>query len=243
MENKKYEITTNELVIDGRKFFQVKALKDFGSVFAGKLGGYVENEHNLSQEDSCWIEPTVVLMDGARVTDHAYVCGNSVVRNNGHVRDRAFVRNATVCDNAVVEGAAHIFGGNHDYNSIVIKDSAVVSGNLHGGFVICENAVIKGIVENYVDMWIGTDINGEDRIVTYPAPKGTEYTYHASIITYENKDVWTFRNQESVIEVTSREIDSLLSELIGPKFATYMQFIRDAHRSIYDIELFEEDFE
>lgn len=46
MENKKYEITTNELVLDGRKFFQVKALKDFGSVMAGKLGGYVEGENN-----------------------------------------------------------------------------------------------------------------------------------------------------------------------------------------------------
>lgn len=243
MENKKYEITTNECVIDGRKFFQVKALKDFGSVVAGKLGGYVEGEHNLSQEGSCWIEPTVVLMDNARVTDHAYVSGNSVIRNNGHVRDRAFVRNATVCDSAVVEGASHIFGGNHDYNSIVIKDNAVVSGNLHGSFVICENAVIKGIVENYTDMWIGTDTSGEDHIVTYPAPKGTEYAFNAVIVTYTNKDVWTFRHEDGVVEVTSREIDSLLPELIGPKFTTYMRHIRDAHHSVYDIELFEEDFE
>ena len=50
MENKKYEITTNELVLDGRKFFQVKALKDFGSVVAGKLGGYVEGEHTFPKK-------------------------------------------------------------------------------------------------------------------------------------------------------------------------------------------------
>lgn len=243
MENKKYEITTNELVIDGRKFFQVKALKDFGSVMAGKLGGYVEGEHNLSQEGTCWIDQGVIVMDNACVIHDAYVSGNSSIRGNARVYDRAFVRNATVCDNAVVMGASHVYGGNYDYNSIVIKDDAVVSGSLHGSFVICGNANIKGNIENYSDKWIGTDTSGMDRLVTYPAPKGTEYSYHADIITYENKDVWTFRNEESVIELTSREIDSLLPELIGPKFATYMQFIRDAHHSIYDIELFEEDFE
>lgn len=37
----KYTITSNILTIDDRDFFQVKALKDFGSVKAGDLGGYV----------------------------------------------------------------------------------------------------------------------------------------------------------------------------------------------------------
>lgn len=243
MENKKYEITTNELVLDGRKFFQVKALKDFGSVVAGKLGGYVEGEHNLSQEGTCWIDQGVIVIDNACVTHDAYVSGNSSIRGNAQVRNRAFVRNATVCDNAVVEGASRVVGGHHDYNSIVIKDDAVVSGSHHGSFVICGNANIKGNIENYSDRWIGTDVSGVDQLVAYPAPKGTEYGYHADIITYTNKDVWAFRNEENVIELTSREIDSLLPELVGPKFATYMQFIRDAHHSIYDIELFEGDFE
>ena len=51
----KYTITSNILTIDDRDFFQVKALKDFGSVKAGDLGGYIQSSENLSQEGNCWI--------------------------------------------------------------------------------------------------------------------------------------------------------------------------------------------
>lgn len=239
----KYEITTNILTIDDRDFFQVKALKDFGSVKAGDLGGYVQSSENLSQEGECWINQDVVLMDDARVEDNAVVTGDSAVRNNAIVKGNAFVKNATVCDNGVVEGRARVIGGYFDYNSIVIQDNAVVQGELYGSFVICGDAVIEGNVDNHVDMWVGANVVNDDHLVTYPAPKGTEYAYSAGIVTYADKDTWMFRHEQGVIELTSREIDSLLPELIGLKFATYMQFIRDAHHSVYDIELFEEDFE
>lgn len=42
----KYAITSNILTIDDRDFFQVKALKDFGSVKAGDLGGYIQSFEN-----------------------------------------------------------------------------------------------------------------------------------------------------------------------------------------------------
>lgn len=240
---KKYEITTNELTIDGRKFFQIKSLRGFGSIVAGKLGGYVEGEHNLSQEGTCWIDSGVILMDNARVTHDTFVSGNSFIRGNAQVRNRAFVLNTTVCDNAVVEGAARVIGGDHDCDRIVIKDDAVVSGNIHGSLVVCGNAHIRGIIENHIDIWVGTDTNGIDQLVVYPAPKDTEYAYTAVIVTYKNKDAWGFRHEDGIIEVTSREIDSLLPELVGPKFANYMKLIRDAHHSIYNIELFNDDFE
>lgn len=240
----KYTITSNILTIDGCDFFQVKALKDFGNVKAGELGGYIQSSENLSQEGECWITRDVVLMDDARVEDNSFVTGDSVVRNKAVVKDNAFVKNATVCDNAKVEDRAYVVGGHFDYNSIVIQDNAVVRGNLSGSFVICDNAVIEGNGANInIDSWIGIDANDEHPVVAYPAPHGTEYPYSASIIASTTKDLWCFRGDDGMIEVTSREIDSLLPELIGPKFATYMQFIRDAHHSIYDIELFEEDFE
>lgn len=239
----KYVITSNVLTIDNRDFFQVKALKDFGSVKAGDLGGYIQSSENLSQEGNCWIGQDVVLMDDARVEDNAVVTGDSVVRNNGCVRGYAHVRNTTVCDNAVVEGTAYIIGGFHDYNSIVIKDNAIVRGDLQGSFVICGSTIIEGVLNSTADVWIGIDTDGENAVVAYPAPHGTEYSYSAAIVASTTKDQWCFRGDDEMIEITSREIDSLLPELIGPKFATYMQFIRDAHHSVYDTELVEEDFE
>lgn len=47
---KKYELTAEFIEKWGKKLFRIKALISFGSVEAGKLGGYVEKEDNLAQD-------------------------------------------------------------------------------------------------------------------------------------------------------------------------------------------------
>ena len=44
---KKYELTANTKNVYGKTLFQIRALKDFGDVQAGDLGGYIEKEENL----------------------------------------------------------------------------------------------------------------------------------------------------------------------------------------------------
>lgn len=62
---KKYELTDETIEVYGTALHRIKALKDFGNVKKGELGGYVESEHNLSQEGNCW------------VCGNAEVCGNA----------------------------------------------------------------------------------------------------------------------------------------------------------------------
>ena len=45
---KKYELTENYIIFNGKKLFQIKALISFGDVKPGDLGGYIEKESNLS---------------------------------------------------------------------------------------------------------------------------------------------------------------------------------------------------
>ena len=52
---KKYELTDETIDVSGTTLHRIKALKDFGNVKKGELGGYVESEHNLSQEGNCWV--------------------------------------------------------------------------------------------------------------------------------------------------------------------------------------------
>ena len=49
---KKYELTTETLQFAVRTLHRIKAVKNFGSVKAGELGGWIENEKNLSQDDN-----------------------------------------------------------------------------------------------------------------------------------------------------------------------------------------------
>jgi len=54
-EGKKYELTDISIDFCGVKLFRIRALKSFGDVKEGDLGGYVEKEENLSQDGDCWI--------------------------------------------------------------------------------------------------------------------------------------------------------------------------------------------
>ena len=75
MNNKKYEILMdkeNTIEFGGRILHRIRALKDFRNVRKGDIGGYVENEHNLSQEGDCWI------YDDAKAMDNSYVCDGSM---------------------------------------------------------------------------------------------------------------------------------------------------------------------
>ena len=68
---KKYELTDETIDVSGTTLHRIKALKDFGNVKKGELGGYVESEHNLSQEGNCWV------CGNAKVCGDAEVCGNA----------------------------------------------------------------------------------------------------------------------------------------------------------------------
>ena len=54
----KYKLTEtrNE---DG--LYQIRALKDFGNVKVGDLGGWIEKEANLSQQGNAWVSGNALV--------------------------------------------------------------------------------------------------------------------------------------------------------------------------------------
>jgi|ERR1700674_272921 len=77
-----------ELVKDGRQtpdpsLYRIRALRDFGNVKKGELGGYVESEDNLSHKGNAWIA------DEAKVTCGAHISGNALVTDHAMVSGRA----------------------------------------------------------------------------------------------------------------------------------------------------------
>ena len=70
MKNDKYEFTGETKRFRGHTLHRIRAKVDFGIVKAGDLGGWIEDERNLS-----------ALM-GAWVYGEAIICNNAVVRNS-----------------------------------------------------------------------------------------------------------------------------------------------------------------
>ncbi len=94
----KYEMLYEDKIeMGGHTLYRIRALKDFGNVKAGDIGGYIEKEGNLSQKGICWV------YDDARVYDDAWVYGDAKVCDNAKVYDDACVYDhAHICGNAKI---------------------------------------------------------------------------------------------------------------------------------------------
>ena len=154
---KKYEMTSNVKEFLGHKLFQIRALKDFGDVKTGDLGGYIEKEENLSHGGNAWV------FGNARVSGNARIHGNAKVYNNAKVFENAWVfgkakvygntlvcGNALIYDNAQIYDDAEIYDSASVYGNAQIYDSASVYGNARvfddaqvlGNARVCDNSQI-----------------------------------------------------------------------------------------------------
>lgn len=110
--NKKYELLKDDFIeVLGRKLYRIRALKNFGKVLAGELGGYIESEKNLSQEGNAWVYDDACICDDAIVYDNAIVMNNAWVYGNAKVFGSAQLSgHASVSGNAQVCGTVRISG-------------------------------------------------------------------------------------------------------------------------------------
>ena len=76
MEDKKYELLKDDYKEVYRfKLYRIRALKDFGDVKKGEVGGYIEKEENLSQKK---------YLLGIRRSESIRQCGS--IRRSGNMR-------------------------------------------------------------------------------------------------------------------------------------------------------------
>ena len=146
----KYKLTEETQRYYGRNLYRIQALKDFGRVKAGDLGGWIEKESNLSQEGDCWI------YDDAKVYGDAQVLGNAIVSENARVYGNAQIYDdVQIYDNARVGGKARIsdeaciYGNADIYGKAEVCEKADVYDNVHvfGNAKVMGHAQLYGRVE------------------------------------------------------------------------------------------------
>ena len=72
---KKYELTEETTNIFGKTLHRIRATRDFSNVHAGDLGGFIENELNLSHDRDTWVYGNAWVYGEARVGGNALVKG------------------------------------------------------------------------------------------------------------------------------------------------------------------------
>ena len=171
-KEKKYVFTDEVKTLDnGVVLHRIKAIKSFGDIKEGELGGWIEHENNLSHCLTCWVYDNAmvygkakvwynskvcenaVVCDNAFICDEALICGNAHIYNNASVYQRASIfGDAKVYNNAHVYGRANIYGSAQIYDDAKVWDAAKVAGNariynnahVYDNALITDNAAIHG---------------------------------------------------------------------------------------------------
>lgn len=184
MERKKYEFTDVEINWKGHILHRIKALKNFGTVQKGDLGGFIEKEKNLSQYDTCWVYDNAKVYDNAQICDKSFITEDAEVFDNAYITEEAGVSgNAKIFENAVIAKDSMISGDAKIYGNAItggysnVRENAQVYGKtrvadaevygfakLHGEFCVTDNAVISGNAEikKYNDYFVFQKNWGKD---------------------------------------------------------------------------------
>jgi hypothetical protein len=128
----KYKLTENTIQYNGKTLYQIQALKSFDHVKKGELGGWIENESNLSHEGNCWVYGDAQVYGKAWVGDNAQVFGYAQVYGKAWVYEDVHVYgDAKIHGNAKISGNAQIYGDTKVSGKVRIFGNSEVS---HGEF-------------------------------------------------------------------------------------------------------------
>ena len=143
--------TKIKLLKETYNLYRIRALKDFGDVKAGDIGGYIESESNLSHDGDCWV------YGNAKVTNETKIYGNAQIKGYVEISDKAEVYgNAKVLNWVKVSGEAKIYG------KAKVQDSVEISGKAE----VFDNALIEkeAILYNKVKVYGNAKVTNKARL-------------------------------------------------------------------------------
>ena len=205
---KKYELTQNSIEIDNKTLYQIKALKDFGSVKKGDLGGYIESEKNLSHDRNCWVSGNAQVYEDARVSGNAQVFESARVSGNVQVFE-----NTHVYGNARIFGNAHVYGNAKVSGNALVSENARVSGNTR----VSENARVFGNAQIYDNAWVcgNTHIFENAHVYGYARLGNVPIDFDCSFDPYKTlKEILNCPEIFSVLSGVNKNLDKLISTIL-----------------------------
>lgn len=139
----KYEFTENEKEYQQTTFRQIRALQDIPlhGVKAGDLGGWIEEELNLSQSGACWIGTESYALRCATVSGDAVVRGKSIVDFRSRIRGKAVVNNSVVHGINLISDRCVVTDSDIRGQCIINGNSRIESSKVEG-LILKGNALI-----------------------------------------------------------------------------------------------------
>lgn len=114
-EMKKYKLGESK-AYRNKILYRVVAIRDFGDVKAGDVGGWIETERNLCHNGTAWVYNEAIVYGKAQIFRHARIAENAKVFGKAYIAGNAVVRGeAKVSGEAKMIGTAWIAGEGHHF--------------------------------------------------------------------------------------------------------------------------------
>ena len=212
---RKYAVIDETREVNGRTLSRIIAVRDFGNVHAGELGGFIESEDNLSHQGNCWIYDEAAVMnfatvyDDAQVRDEAVVCDSAIVTDGAKVINQALVcEDASITDNSMVRDWACVTGESYVSGTAKIMHNALVrDADIADHACICDDACIldgrieghayvmgSTLIEQYIVLGGFSRLDNRTLVSTDTSPKGTANVRLESLL--DGNGVATFEKVE-----------------------------------------------
>lgn len=156
----KYELIESNEFYGGAKLFRIKALKDFNNVKTGDIGGFVENESNLSQEGNCWLYNESKAVGDTRVLGDARIYDKASIEGISVVKGESVVSGSSIVKDSLVAGKSSIVG-----TSVINKSSKVTGNSIVVNTMINESILLDACVKNSNNI-VNASIVGKNSIFT-----------------------------------------------------------------------------
>jgi hypothetical protein len=154
----KYDLChSDQKEIDGHRLYRIRALRDFGQIKKGWMGGYIESEDNLCHAGDCWIGATAQVYEAGRVKDNAIVegaatvCGAARIEGKARLDESAEISgSALICGNARVFGQAKVEGCAYIAGDALIGGDAFINADTYvTGFQIVTHGVLSNKIRQF----------------------------------------------------------------------------------------------
>lgn len=241
----KYKIRTDiSKTLGSVTVYRIEALRDFGDVKKGDLGGWIEKETNLSQRGTCWIYDEAIVVQNAQVSGkaivnchakvyhYAHVCDNAIVSGNSRIYDNAIIEDsALINDNAIISGNARISNQAEIYNNVEILGDAHIYGcaSIFNNVQIYDNVKVHGTIEMYGNIRIDGDAEITS-ITDYYVGKNTWSSGRYFVYTRSNKK-WKvgcfYGTSEELIKKAYED-----SELSGQEYERVVKYVEEMYNNI-----------
>jgi len=138
MKTKKYKLLKSSTLSYNHTYvYKIEALKDFiindNLIHKGDIGGYIESENNLCQNDYSWICEGSIASGKSRVKNNSFlgpgvdICNNVIIDNTFIIKTLNKKINMSFDKTIIIRNNAQLVNCNVQGNIIFIKDNARIS--------------------------------------------------------------------------------------------------------------------